>query len=136
MNTYSILLVEDDPDDVELMIQALHDNDVPYCLETVSQGDQAVPHLERCGSLPDVVVLDLNLPKLHGREILSRLKAQPRLQGLPVVILTTASSQQERDQCLRLGADLFITKPSTVKGFNEMIAAILDCVRKQPDVRR
>jgi CheY-like chemotaxis protein len=136
MNTYAILLVEDDPDDVELMIQALSDNDVPYRMETISQGDKVVPHLERCETLPDIVVLDLNLPKLHGREILTRLKAQPRLQGLPVVILTTASSQQERDQCLRLGADLFITKPSTVKGFNEMIAAIVERVRKQPDVRR
>ena len=136
MNTYSILLVEDDPDDVELMIQALHDNNVPYRMETISQGDKVVPHLERCEKLPDVVVLDLNLPKLHGREILSRLKALPRLQRLPVVILTTASSQQERDQCLRLGADLFITKPSTVKGFNEMIAAIVGRVRRQPDLSR
>lgn len=130
MNTYSILLVEDDPDDVELMIQALHDNDVAYRMETISQGDKVVPHLECCESLPDIVVLDLNLPKLHGREILSRLKALPQLRALPVVILTTASSQQERDQCLRLGADLFITKPSTVKGFNEMIAAIVGRVRK------
>jgi CheY-like chemotaxis protein len=136
MNTYSILLVEDDPDDVELMIQALHDNDVPYHMETISQGDKVVPHLEQCEKLPDIVVLDLNLPKLHGREILTRLKAQPRLQSLPVVILTTASSQPERDQCLQLGADLFITKPSTVKGFNEMIAAIVECVRQQPDLRR
>lgn len=136
MNTYSILLVEDDPDDVELMIQALHDNNVPYRMETISQGDKVVPHLERCEELPDVVVLDLNLPKLHGREILSRLKALPRLQRLPVVILTTASSQQERDQCLQLGADLFITKPSTVKGFNEMIAAIVERVRKQANLSR
>ena len=126
MNTFSILLVEDDPDDVDLMMQSLLDNSITCDIKTISQGDKVVPYLESCDTLPDIVILDLNLPKLHGREILARLKASPRLGVLPVAILTTASSQPEREQCLKLGADLFMTKPSTVKGFDDMVAAIVD----------
>jgi DNA-binding response OmpR family regulator len=136
MNTFSILLVEDDPDDVELMVQALKDNAVPYVMETISQGDKVIPHLESCQTLPDIIILDLNLPKLHGREILTRLKASAQFETTPVVILTTASSQQEKDQCARLGADLFITKPSTVKGFDEMVAAIVNTANVSRRVRR
>ena len=136
MNTFSILLVEDDLDDVELMAQSLKDNAIAHEMETISQGDKVVPYLEACDTLPDIVILDLNLPKLHGREILARLKTSTRLGVLPVAILTTASSQQEKDQCFKLGADVFITKPSTIKGFDEMVASIIQVLQKQRALRQ
>ena len=132
MNKLFILLVEDDPDDVELMRQALKDNEIDYDIEIINQGDKVIPHLEMCNKFPDVVVLDLNLPKLHGREVLTRIKSSMQFSSVPVAILTTASSKVERDHCLNLGADVFITKPSSVQGFNNMVASILSIVARIP----
>ena len=127
-----VLLVEDDPDDVELMHQALADNNVRYSLELISQGDKVIPFLESCKKFPDVVILDLNIPKLHGREVLKKIKASSSLSSIPVAILTTASSSMERENCLTLGADVFITKPSSVQGFNDMVHSILGIAAKVP----
>lgn len=131
MNTeLFVLLVEDDPDDVELMHQALTDNDVRYSLELINQGDKVIPYLDACKKFPDVVILDLNIPKLHGREVLKKIRESLNYTNLPVAILTTASSQMERDNCLALGADVFITKPSSVQGFNAMVQSILNIAIK------
>jgi CheY-like chemotaxis protein len=124
-NKVNILLVEDDPDDVELMRQALEDNRVQFSMEIVNHGDRVIPHLEMSKKFPDIVVLDLNLPKLHGREVLKRIKASNLFSAIPIVILTTSSSQSEREHCLNAGADAFITKPSSVPGFNDMVATII-----------
>src|SRR5690349_19341444 len=124
-NIINLLLVEDDPDDVELMRQALEDNGIEFQMEVVNHGDRVIPHLEMCKKFPDVIVLDLNLPKLHGREVLKRIKSTHSFSAIPVAILTTSSSQTERENCLNAGADAFITKPSSVPGFNEMVATIM-----------
>ncbi len=129
MSALSILLVEDDPDDIELMQEALIDNNITYQLETISQGDRVLGHLELSKKFPDVIILDLNLPKLHGREVLSRIKTSDTLKNIPVVILTTSSSPVEREYCLKAGASSFITKPSTVDGFNETVAEIVNIAR-------
>ena len=121
----NILLVEDDQDDVELMQDALRDNDVQFTMEIVRQGDKVLPYLKSCKNLPSVILLDLNLPKMHGREVLSRIKLSEDLKQIPVVILTTSSSQSEKEFCLSAGASQFLTKPSTVEGFNKTIDIIL-----------
>jgi CheY-like chemotaxis protein len=126
MNQISILLVEDDPDDIELMHVALKSLNVQYSLEAINQGDKVLPYLEMCKKFPNVIVLDLNLPKLHGRDILKFIKSSDRFKKIPVAILTTASSQREKDFCLNAGADEFLTKPSTVDGFNRTVHAIMD----------
>jgi CheY-like chemotaxis protein len=131
-NELFVLLVEDDPDDVELMHQALADNDVRYSMELINQGDQVISFLDSCKKFPDVVILDLNIPKLHGREVLKKIKSSVTYSAVPVAILTTASSNMERDNCLALGADVFITKPSSVQGFNEMVQSILGIAVKVP----
>jgi CheY-like chemotaxis protein len=113
------------------MQEALKSVDIAYSLEVISQGDKVIPHLESCKNFPNVVVLDLNLPKLHGRDILSRIKSSDRLRNIPVAILTTASSQKEKDHCLKVGADSFLTKPSTVAGFNQTVLAIV-AIAEQP----
>ena len=125
INTLNILLVEDDQDDVELMQDALRDNDIQFTMEVVRQGDKVIPHLKTCKNLPNVILLDLNLPKMHGREVLSRIKLSTDFRHIPVAILTTSSSQSEKEFCLSAGATHFLTKPSTVDGFNKTIEAIM-----------
>jgi CheY-like chemotaxis protein len=121
----NILLVEDDQDDVELMQDALQDNGIQFNMEIVRQGDKVLAHLKTCKNLPNVILLDLNLPKMHGREVLSRIKLSEDFKQIPVAILTTSSSQAEREFCLSVGAAHFLTKPSTVDGFNKTIETIL-----------
>jgi CheY-like chemotaxis protein len=125
-NTLNILLVEDDQDDVELMQDALRDNDIDFTMNVVKQGDKVIPYLQTCKNFPNVILLDLNLPKMHGREILSRIKLSEEFKYIPVAILTTSSSQSEKEFCLSAGATHFLTKPSTVEGFNKTIQTILN----------
>lgn len=129
MKSLFILLVEDDPDDVELMQEALKTATIDYTIKIVNQGDKVMSYLEVCNNFPSVIILDLNIPKLHGREVLNLIKTSERFKRIPVAILTTASSQKEKEQCLHAGADTFLTKPSTVDGFNQTIKAILDITR-------
>jgi CheY-like chemotaxis protein len=126
VSALNILLVDDDQDDVELMQDALRDNDINFTMEIVRQGDKVIPFLNSCKNFPNVILLDLNLPKMHGREVLSRIKLSDDFKHIPVAILTTSSSQTEKEFCLSAGATNFLTKPSTVEGFNKTIQSILE----------
>src|SRR5580765_9026829 len=90
-----ILLVEDDPDDVELFREALDDNRVLHSMHVITQGDEVIPHLEQSAILPEIILLDLNLPKVHGKEILKMLKSGEAFRNIPVVILTTSSIKSD-----------------------------------------
>ncbi len=135
VNALNILLVEDDQDDVELMQDALRDNDINFTLEIVRQGDKVIPFLKMCKNFPNVILLDLNLPKMHGREVLSRIKLSADFKHIPVAILTTSSSQAEKEFCLSAGATDFLTKPSTVEGFNKTIQSIMDIALQSQRLR-
>ncbi|WP_331980350.1 response regulator [Ohtaekwangia sp.] len=128
----NILLVEDDPDDVELLLEALHDNNVEFRMESIKEGDKVLPYLELCKILPDIIILDLNLPKMHGREVLISLKTS-RFSIIPVVILTTSSSRDDIDFCLKSGADKYISKPSTLDGFNRTVSMIAEIAAPQAE---
>jgi CheY-like chemotaxis protein len=123
-NTLNILLVEDDQDDVELMQDALRDKGIHFQMDVIKQGDKVLPFLKSCKRFPNIILLDLNLPKMHGREVLSRIKLSDDLRHIPIAILTTSSSQAEKEFCLSAGASYFLTKPSTVDGFNKTIELI------------
>ena len=125
MKNLLLLLVEDDLDDIELLQSAFKDDHVQYEMDIVMQGDVVLPHLNQAERLPDVIILDLNLPRLHGKEVLQLLKASASFHNIPVVILTTSSSAREQDICQQMGAELFLTKPSTVEGFKAVIRSIL-----------
>ena len=125
LNTLNILLVEDDQDDVELLQDALKDNGIHFTMEVVKQGDKVLPHLKMCSNFPNIILLDLNLPKMHGREVLSRIKLSEDFRHIPVAILTTSSSQAEKEFCLSAGAKHFLTKPSSVEGFNKTVEEIM-----------
>ncbi len=127
-----ILLVEDDPDDVDLLESALRDNRVKFESHVLTQGDQVLPYLIMCKNFPDVVVLDLNLPKMHGREVLHLIKQTPELASIPVVILTTSSAQADKDFCLKTGACDYLIKPVTMEDFSAIVEKIVTAVQNVP----
>jgi CheY-like chemotaxis protein len=125
MKKIRILLIEDDVDDIDLLREAFDMNNVDYQLDIVTEGDKAIPFLESTHELPDVIVMDLNLPKLHGREILSKINASSHLSSIPLVVLTTSSLQDDIKFSYSMGARQYITKPNTIDGFNLTVKAIV-----------
>jgi CheY-like chemotaxis protein len=124
-NSIKILLVEDDFDDIELLEDALSASGVPFVMDTVTEGNKVSPFLDGCAELPDVLVLDFNLPKKHGREILQDLRASKKFAAIPVVVLTTSSQQADKDYAEAHGVRHYITKPTTTDGFKEAVEKIL-----------
>lgn len=121
-----ILLIEDDIDDVDLLKDALNEIKVPYHIEVIMEGDKVHSYLENVETLPEIIVMDLNLPKIDGKEILLELKSSFHLLEIPIVVLTTSSSQEDIDYCNRMGIRKFITKPATMEGWNSTIHSIIN----------
>ena len=124
-----ILLVEDSPGDVRLTQEALRDAKVQNNLHIVTDGEDAIAFLRRTGSYtevprPDLILLDLNLPKKDGREILAEIKADASLQTIPVVVLTTSESEADILQSYQLHANCYITKPADLEGFMKVVRSI------------
>src|SRR5215212_5282477 len=122
----SILLIEDDIDDVDLLKEALDDNNVDYEMEIIMEGDKVYNYLEAAETLPGVIVMDLNLPKVGGKEILSEIKSSFSFIEIPIVILTTSSSKDDIDYCNSMGISKYITKPATIEGWNATINSIVN----------
>ena len=120
----NILLIEDDPEDVELFTQSLQDHKIDHTIALVTDGVKAVEYLKNGESLPDLIVMDLNLPLLHGKELLLHIKKSP-LRNIPLVVLTTSSSQLDKIYVLSNGANKFITKPSSLSEISGMVSDIM-----------
>jgi CheY-like chemotaxis protein len=121
-----VLLVEDDPGDELMTREAFEDNHLHNNLHVARDGEEALDFLYRRGKHTpapqvDLVLLDLNLPKYDGREVLERIRADPELTHMPVVILTTSSSHEDILRSYKLHANAFVTKPVDV---NQFIAAV------------
>ncbi len=114
-----ILLVEDSEDDVELTLRALRRNGIRSHVEVARDGAAALDYLQGKGVLPAVVLLDLNLPKLSGLEVLERIRAHPRTRLLPVVILTSSGDEADLVKCYALGANSYVRKPVDYDAFLE-----------------
>lgn len=124
-----VLLVEDDEDDVLLTREALKDSKVIVSMAVASDGDEALQRLKRRppyehAPLPELILLDLNLPRVSGREVLKELKADPVLKKIPVVILTTSAADTDILKCYDLGANCYITKPVDFEQFQRIIKVI------------
>jgi len=124
-----ILLIEDDDDDIGLLRDALEQNAVNCKIDLIMEGDKAIPFLENNQPLPDIIVMDFNLPKLHGREILLQISASEKLSAIPLMVLTTSASQDDMRYAFSMGANKFITKPNTMQGFNSTVEAIISLVQ-------
>lgn len=126
---FEVLLVEDDPTDVYLIQEAFKTGDARVKLRTVPDGEEALAYLRRSGAYkkarrPDAIVLDLNLPKLDGREVLEIVKADKDLRSIPVLVLTTSSRDEDVAASYGLGANCFVTKPMSLKEHDEAMRAI------------
>lgn len=124
-----ILLVEDSPSDTELTREALLEAKVRNHLSVVEDGVQAMDFLRRQGSYagaarPDLIMLDLNLPRKDGREVLAEIKGDPDLKTIPVVVLTTSQAEQDILRAYHLHANCYITKPVDFEQFLEAVRSI------------
>jgi CheY-like chemotaxis protein len=124
-----ILLVEDNPGDVRLTQEILRDGKVRNNMSVAKDGVDAVSFLRRTGEYagaprPDIILLDLNLPKKDGREVLAEIKADPNLKHIPVVVLTTSSAEQDIIKSYDLHTNCYITKPVDLDQFIRVIRSI------------
>lgn len=125
----NILLIEDDIDDIELLEIALTDNKVSYKMEVIMEGSKVQTFIDECEVLPNIIVMDFNLPKVHGREILTQIKNSKKLSQVPIIVLTTSAAREDAEFALQKGANHFITKPTTIKHFNETVATIMQTAK-------
>jgi CheY-like chemotaxis protein len=124
-----ILLVEDNPGDVRLTVEAFKEGKMRNHLQIARDGAEALDVLRKQGEYvnaerPDLILLDLNLPKMDGREVLAEIKQDPDLKRIPVVVLTTSDAQQDIARSYDLHANCYITKPVDMGQFIEIVKRI------------
>jgi two-component system response regulator len=125
---FDILLVEDDVHDAELTVQALKSAALVNTVEIARDGEEALHYLfgssdgepQKTARRPGLVLLDLNLPKVSGMEVLQRMKSEPSTESIPVVILTVSKMHTDVKECLRLGASAYMVKPVNFRGLSEV----------------
>jgi len=125
MRQVRIVLVEDHAPDVFLVQKALRDNNVEFQLTRFEDGEQALRELRKRGpdalEIPDVVILDLNVPKIDGMDILRAMRKDPLLARVPIAILTSSRAPQDKIDAIASGADCFITKPVDLQSFVRIV---------------
>jgi chemotaxis family two-component system response regulator Rcp1 len=124
-----ILLVEDNPGDVRLTLEALRDSKMSNNMNVVEDGVEAMAFLRQEGEYanaprPDVILLDLNLPKKDGREVLAEVKADENLRRIPVVVLTTSQAEEDILRSYNLQANCYVTKPLDLDQFIKVVRSI------------
>jgi two-component system, chemotaxis family, response regulator Rcp1 len=129
--TFIVLVAEDDPDDCLLVREAWQENHLPSEIRFVSDGEEAIAFLRRQGKhakapRPDLILLDLNLPKKDGREVLAEIKADEDLKRIPVVILTTSKEEEDIIKTYNLHANCYISKPIDLSQFMKVVRSIED----------
>lgn len=129
LTPYDVLLVDDSAGDVRLTGEAIKEARIRLHLHVAEDGAEAMSFLRRKGKhagcpRPDLVLLDLNLPRKSGREVLEEMKADLELKCLPVIILTTSSSEEDVRRCYQLHANCYISKPIDLDGFLKVVKSI------------
>jgi CheY-like chemotaxis protein len=127
-----VLVVEDSPEDFMALGRAFRKHSLQHPLLRCEDGDQALAYLQGYGLLPEwpltlpaIVLLDLNMPGTDGRTVLDTLKQDPRLASIPVIIFTTSSNSKDIEECYRLGANSYMTKPVNYPGLEEKVRLIV-----------
>ena len=120
----TILLVEDNAGDVRLTREALLEAQVDAELVAVPDGEQALAYLRGDAAIPELILLDLNLPKKNGLEVLEEVKGDPGLRRVPVIMLTTSSSARDIAACYDRGVNCYVVKPLDLDDFTALIGAI------------
>ncbi len=128
---FEILLVEDNPGDVMLTEEALREGTLRYRLSVAEDGEQALRFLRREGTYksapqPDLILMDLNLPKKDGREVLAEVKSDPDLRHIPIIVLTMSEAAQDIARAYKLHANCYLTKPIQMDDFLKVIRSVED----------
>lgn len=128
LNPLKLLVVEDCPSDVWLIKEALKQANLPVQITVVEDGVMALEHMRQVSegkaSRPDLILLDLNLPRKNGREVLGELKASPVHKQIPVLVMSSSNASQDIRECYRLNANCYITKPATLDDYFEVVKSI------------
>lgn len=129
MESIHILLVEDNEGDIVLTTEALQDGKIKNSISVVRDGKQAIDYLRKENGYedskdPDLILLDINLPKINGHEVLKRIKNNPDLVHIPVIMLTTSSDEMDVKKSYENHSNCYITKPVDINNFLEVIASI------------
>ena len=124
-----VLLVDDNPADLDLTRDLLASTEYPREISTVTDGEEAVAFLRRHGKYmsahsPDLIILDLNLPRKNGWQVLEEVKSDPQLRKTPVVIFSTSEAKHDIGGCYRLGANSYVRKPGNLQEFRSVIHSI------------
>ncbi len=130
----TILIVEDNPEDYEASVRAFKKSGISNNLKHCTNGKAALDYLFRQGDYanpdtsprPGIILLDLNLPKVDGRKVLSELKSNDDLKKIPVIVFTTSTDERDIEHCYSAGANTYIEKPVDIKGFFDAIARLKD----------
>ena len=129
--TCRILLADDDPDDQMLARDALREAGINADLHVVDDGLELLDYLRRRGKYvkaqaprPDLILLDLNMPRMNGHEVLEEIKKDPRLETIPIVVLTTSQREEDVVRTYALGGNSFISKPPSFPGMVDVMAAL------------
>ncbi len=122
-------MVEDNPGDVDLTAEILASSKVHIEIDVVADGIEALAFLQQQGKyaqarLPDLILLDLNLPGVGGREVLAEIKRHPQLRAIPVVVLTSSDAEQDIARSYELGANCYVTKPVGLEAFQSIVRAV------------
>jgi two-component system, chemotaxis family, response regulator Rcp1 len=130
MNIIRVLMIEDNPGDADLTREILEVSKIKIDLRVALDGIEAMTILKgrgRCASRwqPDLILLDLNIPKKDGRQTLSEIKGQEELRHIPVVILTSSDAENDVIQSYALGANCYVTKPFDLRAFQSIVGAIV-----------
>ena len=134
-----ILIVDDNPGDVRLTAEALKDSKVQNRLHTAQDGMEAIAFLRRKGEyadapLPDLILLDLNMPRMNGSQLLAKVKEDSELKHIPVVILTGSREIDDIIKANNLGADCYVTKPIDLEEFIMAVKSIVDSLLNQREI--
>ena len=124
-------MVEDNPADVQLAREAMKESSIPYSLRVVGNGEEAMSYLLSRDSdagleRPDIILLDLNLPRKGGLEVLREIKGNPALKRIPVIVLTTSNDEQDIESAYAVHANCYITKPVDFDRFSRVIKSIVN----------
>ncbi len=130
-NKPRVLLVEDDSADLEIITRVMEESGFSANIDAVSSGAEALDYLKRRNrnegpdnAYPNLIFLDLNLPGMSGFEILAKVKEEPDIKRIPVIVLSTSGEPGDIDQCYALGASSFVVKPANIQGFVDIMQQI------------
>jgi CheY-like chemotaxis protein len=128
-NPIQVLLVEDNPADVDLMRETIEHSKLHLCVAAVKDGVEAIRYLRAeepytAAPRPDLILLDLNLPRMNGRQVLASVKNDADFRGIPVVVLTSSTAEQDIVQSYALGANCYVQKPVDLRAFQAIVKQV------------